>query len=104
MELLQKRYPSTLRQRQISVEYVMEKKLEELDFLHSEESAKLLFRINNGWALKKTFGEAEWLLENYKCNFGDCFNKLRLVCDFAVIAHKLSCLFVSDGTLTGRFK
>jgi len=44
------------------------------------------------------------ILENYETNFGQCYNKLRLMIDFSSISSRLSFVFISDGSFQQRLK
>jgi hypothetical protein len=83
---LNKEYSGVLKQKQISVELVKEKDLHlPLDFFspHPNEAGKLLLRVNNSWLMNDICSDLFKLFENYELNFGECYNKLRLMLDFA---------------------
>lgn len=96
-----------MKQKLISLELITDKKLgEPLDYFSATnlEPAKLLYRLNNCWLMSDVCRDLFKLLDNYEVRFGDCSNKLRLTLDFLAMSHKLSFVFVSDGSLQQRVK
>lgn len=113
MQKVSKDFPAVLRQRPISLELVKEKGLtgedgQSLDYfsLTTQEPSKLLYRLNNCWLLSDLCKDLfiHTLNSSYESTFGTCHNKLRLILDLASLSHKLSFVFVSDGTLAETLK
>ncbi|CDW85886.1 UNKNOWN [Stylonychia lemnae] len=107
IQKLTKEHPSSVSHRIISVELIKDKQIEEpLNYFSSsnKEPAKLLSIINNCWLMSDLCKDLFKILENYDNNFGECFNKLRLILDFASICFRQSFVFVSDGSFQQRLK
>eukprot|EP00347_Sterkiella_histriomuscorum_P023264 403335317 len=107
IQKISKEHPSSLNQRTISVELVKEKNIEEpLNFFSSKdkEPAKLLSVVNNCWLMSDICKDLFKILENYDTNFGECYNKLRLILDFTSLCFRQSFVFISDGSFQERLK
>ena len=53
-----------------------------------KEPAKLLSILNNTWLMSDICKDLFKILENYDTNFGECYNKLRLMLDFTSICFR----------------
>ena len=92
-----------LRQSPLSVELVAALELGD-DFLEHRASRKLLAQVSNAWLLSDICREVFSVLEGYEVNFGPCHGKLRLMLDLGAVCHRLSFVFVSDGSFQQRLK
>lgn len=91
IQKLSKEHHRILNSKIISVEYIKDKQIEEpLDYfsLKDKEPEKLLRILNNTWLTSDLSHSIFKLLENYEVNFGECYNKLRLMLDFGSICFR----------------
>ena len=49
----------------------------------------MLMKLNNTWLMADLCKDVFRILESYETNFGECYNKLRLVLDFSTICKLL---------------
>lgn len=54
----------------------------------NKEPARILNILNNCWLMSDMCKDLFKILENYDTNFGECYNKLRLMLDFTTICFR----------------
>jgi hypothetical protein len=58
----------------------------------------------NSWVLSDSWIAVFDIIKDYRKNFGECINKLKIMINIARMAYRISFLFVSDGTFDRRIR
>jgi len=90
IQKLNKDHKRILNTKLLSVEYIKDKLELPLDYFSvvNKEPAKILNLLSNCWLLSDLSKDVFGKLQNYESAFGECFNKLRLMLDFASICFR----------------